>query len=270
MRAHLVQLDIAWEDRDANVRRVRDLVRRADPHAGDLVVLPEMFDSGFSMRVDRTADDGRTLEAMRTLATDLGVWVVGGRTVPPVGGGKARNRASVLDPDGDLTCEYDKVHPFGFGKEPEVIEGGNRSAVFEWAAGDDPLRVGLAICYDLRFPELFRALTLRHEAEALVVIANWPRARHAHWRTLAIARAIENQAYLLAVNRAGNDPHLSYAGGSIAVGPKGDLLGEFGEDEGVLSVALDPEAVRSWRAEFPALRDVRTESPEPTRGLASE
>src|SRR5690606_23399722 len=113
-----------------------------------------------------------------------------------------------------------------------------------------------AICYDLRFPELFR-IGLGMGAEAFCLGANWPQARQNHWRALAIARAIENQAFVFALNRTGADPHLQYGGGSIAVGPKGEILGELGDEEQVLSVEVDPEVVHAWRREFPAWRDLR-------------
>src|SRR5690606_21197988 len=112
------------------------------------------------------------------------------------------------------------------------------------------------VCYDLRFAELFRR-GLKLGAEVYVIGANWPAARAAHWRTLLVARAIENQAVVLGVNRCGNDPHLAYAGGPIAVGPKGDILGELGEAPGILSVEVSPESIRDWREEFPAWRDAR-------------
>lgn len=257
MRAHLLQFDLCWEDAAASRDRAEAWIARAKPAPGDLVVLPEMFDTGFSMRTERTRDDGSTLDWMRRVAVSVGAWVVGGRTVREPGWAKARNRCTVVDPEGELAAEYDKMHPFGFGKEPGAIEAGNAPAVFTWAVSDDPVRVGLSICYDLRFPELYRSLVLGHGAEVLVVIANWPSARREHWRTLTIARAIENQAFVLAVNRSGRDPHLAYGGGSLAVGPRGEIEGELGEGEGVLSVAIDPERCRAWRTEFPALTDAR-------------
>jgi omega-amidase len=113
-----------------------------------------------------------------------------------------------------------------------------------------------AVCYDLRFPELFR-IGLSKGAEAFAIGANWPEARQAHWRTLLIARAIENQAFVLGVNRTGSDPALRYAGGTIAVGPRGEVLGELEAEEGVLSTGVDVSEMRKWREVFPAWRDGR-------------
>jgi len=221
------------------------------------VLLPEMFDSGFSVNVSATADKGgETLAFLGRLAEDLGVYVQGGRTVLGCGCAKAENRATVLSPDGDLLCEYSKIHPFSFGRENVAFQGGGRVETWDWRSGGDRAIVCPAVCYDLRFPELFRIGALRG-AEVFALGANWPDARQSHWRTLLVARAIENQAVVLGVNRTGSDPHLRYIGGSIAVGPKGETLGELGDDEGVLSVDMPIAEVREWRRVFPALKDAR-------------
>ncbi len=285
MRAHLVQMDIAWEDPDANFAQVEALLSRADLQPGDLVILPEMFDTGFSLNTEVTADRaGRTLGFLKRLAEAREITVQGGRTVAggksafqadasasprpesPRSGDlpKATNRAPIFGPRGELLCEYAKIHPFSFGREPERFEGGPEVMNYEWGG----LRICPAICYDLRFPELFR-IGLLQGAEAFALGANWPQARQPHWRALAIARAIENQAFVLAVNRTGADPHLQYAGGSIAVGPKGEILGELATEQAVLTVEVDPQAVHAWRREFPAWRDLRltelgTKAPAPT------
>lgn len=258
MRAHLVQFDIRWEDKDANRRLVSDMVTQVDPQRGDLIVLPEMFDTGFSLDTDRTADaDEATLQFLGNLARTFGVHVQGGRTVAGRAGALATNRAPILRPDGSLDVEYSKIHPFTYGREPERFQGGDTVVVYDWHAdGGGSLRVCPSICYDLRFPELFRE-GLAMGAEAYALGANWPSARQAHWRALNIARAIENQAFVLSVNRTGSDPHLHYAGGSIAVDPQGRVIGELADDVEVLSVEVDPELVRSWRATFPAWRDAR-------------
>lgn len=264
MRAHLVQLDLAWEDREENFARVDRALTTLDISSGDLIVTPEMFDSGFSLNTDRTADTrGRTLEYLTELADDTGAIVVAGRTVRPCDCDKALNRATIAAPGQRVLAEYDKVHPISYGREPEAFRGGARVSTFPWEIGNDPTnaeRTGLSvcplICYDLRFPELFR-LGLLAGAEVFCVIANWPAARHEHWQTLLRARAIENQAYVLGVNRCGADPHLEYAGGTAAIDPKGETLGELGTEPGVLSVEVDPGAVRGWRADFPAWRDLK-------------
>ena len=265
MRAHLIQFEIAWEDKQANFDRVERLLARAGPQAGDLVVLPEMFDTGFSFNLDVTADtNGETLRYLIQLAGDLGVTVQGARTVHPRGSTHAQNRATVVGPEGNVLADYAKIHPFSYGKEPERFEGGSEVLVYAWEGPErrqeerkaGAMRVCPAVCYDLRFPELFRQGLVKG-AEVFAIGANWPEARAHHWRALLIARAIENQAFVLGVNRTGQDPNVKYAGGSIAVGPRGEILGELAEEEGVLSVECDPREVRAWREKFPAWKDVK-------------
>ncbi len=273
VQAHLVQLNIVWEDRPANFARTTALLRSARVGPGDLVVLPEMFDTGFSFDLPKTNDaDGRTLHYLQELSKELAATVQGARTV--IGpDGRGRNRATVTGPRGEVLVEYDKVHPFSYGRESEFFSGGDRVVTYTWTPrpgtsvagnpdsitpdnGEDETTVCPAICYDLRFPELFRRGMLAG-AEVFAIGANWPATRAGHRRVLTIARAIENQAYVLGVNRAGADPHLEYRGGSVAVGPTGDIVGELGEAEGVLSVEIDLAALRAWRAKFPAWKDHR-------------
>lgn len=254
MRAHLVQYDIAWEDRGANTAKIESMLASTALEAGDLVLLPEMFDTGFSFRLDVTADDdGVSAAWLADFAKRHGVTVQGGISVRRPDG-KGINRALVYGPSGQLLGHYDKVHPFTFGREGEYFVGGGEVTTFPLGAGLDPLVTCPAICYDLRFPELFRA-GLALGAECFTLGANWPVDRQFHWRTLAIARAIENQALVLAVNRTGADPHLRYAGGSIAIDAKGQILAEAKDEEAVLSVEIDSGAVREWRQTFPAWRD---------------
>lgn len=254
MQAHLVQLDIAWEDRDANIAAVERLLSSAPIEPGDLVVLPELFDSGFSLNIDTTNDaDNATARAIAGLASRYRVTLHGSRTV--IGGdGRGRNQAYVCGPEGAVLAVYEKIHPFSFGREPERFSGGSEVMTYPWLAGGESLRICPAVCYDLRFPELFRA-GLALGAECYVLGANWPSARAGHWRALCIARAIENQAFVIAVNRAGADPHLEYAGGSLVVDPKGTVLLELGDTELVGSVTIVPETLRQWRASFPAWKD---------------
>lgn len=257
MRAHLLQMNIEWENRDANHRLVESMLDTADVREGDLVVLPELFDSGFSLNTALTKDkDGATLRFLLDLADDLGVMIHGSRTVLSCDCNKATNRATIVAPGERVVLEYSKIHPFSYGREGEAFMGGDTVDTYEWTSGEESLRVCPAVCYDLRFPELFRK-GLSLGAEAFVLGANWPDARQAHWRALTVARAIENQAFVLAVNRTGPDPHLNYIGGSIALDPKGDVIGELTDEEAVLTVDLDAAHLRAWRDQFPAWRDAK-------------
>ena len=256
MHAHLVQLDIQWEDRAANFARVRALLDATPVATADLIVLPEMFDSGFSLNIERTADTGgETGRFLAGLAAERGCFVHAGTTAIGTDG-RGRNRAVTFDPSGAQVSTYDKMHPFSYGREGERFARGDAPVTWELprAAGTAPAKVCPAVCYDLRFPELFRA-GLAMGASVFTVVANWPAGRREHWRALLIARAIENQTIVLGVNRCGRDPHLNYLGGSIAVDAQGHVLAEAADSERVLSVELDLDRLDRWRAEFPAWRD---------------
>jgi predicted amidohydrolase len=265
VKAHLVQLDIAWENPLENYERVRQLLDRAELTPGDLVLLPEMFDTGFSFNISKTNDKGgASLAFFVELAEEFHVLVQGGRTVAACHRCAASNVMTVVQggpavPAGSsprVIAEYTKIHPFSIGKENETFEGGSEVLTYTWAAPQGDLKVCPAICYDLRFPELFRKGLLQG-AEVFALGACWPSARQHHWRALAIARAIENQAYMLAVNRTGKDPTLEYVGGSIAISPRGEVLGELGPEPAVLSVEIDAAEPRRWREKFPAWRDIK-------------
>lgn len=258
--AHLVQLNIAWEDPAANHERVWQLLDRADVAPGDLILLPEMFATGFSFNIQATNDkSGATLTFLSELSQDLRTTVMGGRTLAPCHQCAAKNVMTVLAPTSGeprLLAEYTKVHPFQ--REAERFEPGREVLTFNWPEAG--LNICPAICYDLRFPELFRA-GLTKGAQLFALGACWPSVRQSHWRALAIARAIENQAFVLACNRTGDDPGmprsggLHYAGGTIAISPTGDVIGELGDQEAVLSVPIDVAQLHDWRARFSAWKD---------------
>jgi omega-amidase len=248
------QFDIAWEDKVENFRRVRSLVAKHNLLPGSLFILPEMFATGFSMNAEKIVErkSGPTTDFLRQLARDNDVYVLGG-LVRKGQGGKLLNEAICMAPSGKCVARYAKLQPFTPGGESDHFSAGHEVTIFRWAG----LKVAVFVCYDLRFPELFR-LAVQRGAEALVVIANWPTKRHSHWPALLKARAIENQAFVIGVNRCGHDPKLGYAGGSIVVDPRGKIVAVAGRRESILSAELDPSAPSRWRREFPALQDIRT------------
>lgn len=255
MHVHLVQPDIRWEDKQASHDHIRTLLEAAPIEPGGLIVLPEMFDTGFSINLDHTADDdGRSADFLRDLARDTACTVIGGIAVNGPDG-MGRNRALFVPPGGGEPRHYDKVHPFSHGREGERFAGGN-SIIVETVTGTagQSFVICPVICYDLRFPELFR-VGLDLGAEVFIVIANWPQPRQEHWRALLRARAIENLAYVVAVNRVGADPHLRYAGGSAVIDPRGEVLLELGPEPTVESSELCRSRLDRWRDAFPALRD---------------
>ncbi|MFD6024704.1 carbon-nitrogen family hydrolase [Streptomyces griseoluteus] len=254
MRASLIQIRVD-EDESVAARRSRaaDLVR-AEADA-DLVVLPELWTTG-AFAYDTFATEaeplqGPTHEAMARAAKDAGVWLHAGSVPERDPDGTLYNTALVFSPSGELAAAYRKIHRFGFDQGEAVLMGAGREPVTVPLPGTT---VGLATCYDLRFPELFRTLT-DAGAETLVVSAGWPERRRAHWTLLARARAVENQAYVLACGTAGTHAGVPQAGHSIVVDPWGEVLAEAGPDEEVLGVEFDPAKVPATREQFPALKD---------------
>jgi predicted amidohydrolase len=254
VRASLMQIAVdPGESVDSRRQRVASLVR--EQAGADLVVLPELWPVGaFAYELFATEAEpleGPTYEAMSKAASDAGVWLHAGSVVERATDGSLYNTSLVFSPAGELAGVYRKIHRFGFDKGEAVM----------MAAGDELATVrlpqttlGLATCYDLRFPELFRGL-VDAGAGLLVVAAGWPERRRAHWTLLAQARAVENQSYVLAVGCAGTHAGVEQAGHSIVVDPWGEVLAEAGAAEEILTVELDPAKVAETREQFPALKD---------------
>ncbi len=259
VRACLLQIDVK-PDEPVESRRsaVAALVRR---QAGaDLVVLPELWPVG-AFAFDRFAGcaeplDGPTAEAMAAAARDAGVWLHAGSIVElgsATGDGPLYNTSLLFAPDGTLDSVYRKIHRFGFDRGEAVLMAAGHEVVTARLDGPDTT-IGLATCYDLRFPEQFRLL-VDAGAELMVVPAGWPARRRAHWSVLARARAVECQAYVLACGTAGTHADVEQAGYSVVVDPWGEVLAEAGPGEEVLTVDLDPARVAATRTQFPVLRD---------------
>jgi predicted amidohydrolase len=250
MKIGLVQMDLAWEDAAANRRRAERHIQAAAALGARLVVLPEMFASGFSMRPERIAEPvgGPTEQWLVGVAGDLGVWVLAG-VAEDVG---PRNVALLVSPEGAVS-RFAKLHPFSFAKEHEHYRSGD--AVCTWTV--EGLRITPFICYDLRFTEPFRMAAT--DTDLFVVIANWPERRRVHWQTLLRARAIENLAYVAGVNRVGDGDGLHYAGDSGLISPWGETLAGAAESEVVLVAEVDPGVVTAARAAFPVLDDRRSD-----------
>ncbi len=249
------QLDIAWENKRANQQRVRTMLSAVSIQPGALVVLPEMFATGFSMNVAVIAEPvgGETQQFLAELARDLKSFVLAGVVTRAVDG-RGRNEAVVFGPEGQALARYCKLYPFSYAGETRHYQAGEGVVVFEW----HDFEVAPFICYDLRFPEAFRQ-SVRSGAELMVVIANWPQPREAHWLALLRARAIENQAYVVGINRAGSDPHVSYGGHSLIVGPRGETLAEAGAGPQILTADIAWAPLLEYRQQFPALADMRAE-----------
>ena len=249
-----LQFDLAWENKGVNFAAVERLLGAAPPSAGALVVLPEMFATGFSMNAGAIAEPagGETEQFLSRLAQRFGVHLVAGAA--KLGrDGQPRNKALVYSPAGELIAFYAKRRLFSPGGEHQHYRAGERSVVFE--VGD--CRVAPLVCYDLRFPELFREAAAAHRPELFAVIANFPAKRTSHWLRLLQARAIENQAYVIGVNRIGSDPFYDYGGRSVIVDPQGEIVADGGTAEAVISADLDLILLRKYRQGLPFLNDLR-------------
>lgn len=243
----LVQTAPRWHDTAANRQLFDRMLARIDA-AVDLAVLPEMFSTGFTMHSEEVAEtmSGDTIAWLRRQATSRRVTVAG--SVAIVDHGRHFNRLLWMPPDGRETS-YDKRHRFRMAGEHEHYAAGDAQVVATLA----PWRVRLSICYDLRFPVWLRC---RGDYDVLLCVANWPAARQTAWNTLLRARAIENQCYVVGVNRVGSDGNgVQYRGGSAAYDFEGNSVVEAFDADTVATASLDLDALRDYRHRFPAWRD---------------
>ena len=243
MHLALVQLDTVWLDKEANYAKWRALTAHVSP--GSLIVLPEMADVGFTMR-SQAAGAGDSAAAVVELARQRGCYVAAGIVVRD--GSVCRNTCLTAGPDGEI-ARYVQRHPFVLVKEGLSYAPGTEVVVADLAG----TMLGPSICFDLRHPHVQREAALAG-AEVLVNVANWPEARINHWKALLVARAIENQAYMIGCNRCGRDPYVAYPGQSVVVDPLGEIVVEAGEEESVLEAEIDVERVRQLRRDMPFLR----------------
>jgi predicted amidohydrolase len=250
----LIQQDTVWEEPAGTQQSACAAIAAAAQAGARVVALTEMFATGFTMAALRFAEPlpGPTSAALSEAARAHRVWVIG--TCIERTGGRPRNAAFALNPEGELVAVYRKIHPFSFGQENQHYDGGDAAPIFDL----DGVKTGLQICYDLRFPETFRALAGRG-AELCFVPANWPSRRAAHWSTLLAARAIEDQMVICGINRVGRDPNVEYPGLSGIYDARGELLARGGSGPEIVQAGIDFAHVTAWRAEFPALRDRRPE-----------
>jgi predicted amidohydrolase len=256
MRVAVLQHDIVWEDAAATRTALEPQVAAAVAAGARLVVLTEMFATGFSMRPDRISEPvgGQTERWLAQQAVDHDIWLVGSIAQYDGGrDGKAVNVAVVAAPGGDR-YRYEKIHPFSYAGEDEQYRAGRAPLVVDV----EDLRLAVFVCYDLRFADVFWELA--HEVDGYVVVANWPAPRREHWRTLLRARAIENQAYVIASNRvgaAGSRRDLDHVGDSAIIDPWGLVLAEASTEPTMLLADVTGKRVKSVRADFPFLADRR-------------
>ena len=246
MKVTILQCDILWADPAGNVAHM-DQAIGCNP-GSDLYILPEMFSTGFCTEPEGIAEsaDSTTLAWMKHKAASTGAAIAGSIAVTE--NGRYYNRFYFVKPDGSV-AQYDKKHLFTYGDEHLRFTAGNERVVVEWKG----VRILLEICYDLRFPIWSRN---RGDYDMILYVASWPTPRVSVWNVLLVARAIENQCYVVGVNRVGTDPSCEYCGGSVIIDPYGKTLAAcaMGE-ECEASAEVDMEKLRAFRKKFPVLDD---------------
>ncbi len=242
LKIALFQTDITWEDIDVNFRGIEALIAGKDEPV-DLILLPETFTTGFTMNIEENLDtEKRTLKWMQEMARSSGSAISG--TVILKEGDACVNRHYLVKTDGEET-HYDKRHLFRIGGERDFFSAGTNRVIVKLG----PFRILLQTCYDLRFPVFSR---YQGDYDAMIYSANWPCVRHHVWETLLRARAMENQAYVIGVNRTGVDGEgLQYAGGSSLVDPLGIVLGTMNHEPGIMIKSIKINKVTSLRENFP-------------------
>ncbi|MFT8872222.1 MAG: carbon-nitrogen family hydrolase [Sporolactobacillus sp.] len=254
MKVALIQLDIAFGNPDQNYQHADSLIQQALRQSPDVIVLPELWTTGYDLtRLDTIADKNseRLSRFASALSAKYNVNLIAG-SVACRSGGKVTNTLNVFDRSGSCTKTYSKVHLFRLMKEERYLAAGEKDGLFTI----DGTPAAAFICYDIRFPEWLRKHVLLG-AKVLFIPAEWPLARLDHWRTLLICRAIENQAFVVACNRSGSDPDNAFAGHSLIISPWGKIIAEAGETEDVLCGEMDLEDIELIRHRIPVFADRR-------------
>ena len=240
-------MNLAWCDKEANLRRAEELIRL---HPGaDVYVLPEMFTTGFCMEPRLAAEpmEGVALAWMCRMAAEVDAAIVGSVAIA-MAEGSYRNRMCFVEPDGRVTC-YDKHHLFSYSGEDKCYEAGKERVIVEFRG----VRFFLQVCYDLRFPVFGRN---REDYDVALYVANWPDKRRMAWDVLLRARAIENQAVVIGVNRVGTDPMCNYDGGTAAIDFFGYVAARCDDNaEQVVTYEVKMDELRQYRNKFPSLTD---------------
>jgi predicted amidohydrolase len=253
LKIALIQMDVALGEGEANASTAQLLLNAARRDRAQVALLPELWASGYDLKSARrhaTPLDKGSFATASSLAVEYGLHVAGSLLESDREG--VFNTLTVHSPAGALLGSYRKIHLFGLMDEPKFLVPGSQPTIVEI----DGVRTALSICYDIRFPELFRYYTLAG-ASLILVSAEWPGARLDHWRTLLRSRAIENQCFVAACNRVGRTGDTVFGGHSMLVDPWGDVLIEGGDDESVLTAEIDLDRVNSIRRQYPFIGDRR-------------
>ena len=252
MQFHALQYDVVSDDYKTTRTRIEKQIEVANPNKGDFVVLQEMSDTGWSMKLSEISGIG-TVDWACGIAKRDGIWLQVGWA--DCLGGRGTNCVSICSPAGEPVATYTKVFTCNPLREGDYYDAGNELVVVDLGG----MTVCPLICYDVRFPELWRPAAVAG-VDVFTVSSSWPQGRISQWRSLLVARAIENQAFVVASNRIGKDEFGTWGGDSLICNPLGDMLGEASESETeTISADIGEEIVRNWKKEFPVLEDIRDE-----------
>lgn len=247
-----IQTNLFWEDKKSNLQQLEEKINSLFQKT-EVVILPEMFTTGFSMNPSVLAEpmDGPAIEWMRRLSMQNRVILTGSLIIEE--GGKYYNRLVWMMPNGEHG-HYDKRHLFAFSGEDKEFSSGNKrliTSVKGW-------KLNMLVCYDLRFPVWARQSSpgKQYEYDVLVYVANWPERRSHAWKTLLCARAIENQCYVIGVNRVGRDGNdIYYSGNSLVIDPMGEVLYHMADEEDIFTITLEKDRLEEVRSKYPFLKD---------------
>ena len=253
MKIATISLNIAWQDIEKNLVQAEKFILKAKTDGCDVVVLPEVFNTGFITDIGKFAEPpkGRTYQTLQNLASKNSINIVAGIS-EKTNNAKASNVAVVFDKSGHELAKYSKLHPFNFANEGKYFDAGDDIITFEL----EGTACSVFICYDLRFPEVFRQVS--KDVEVIFVVANWPNSREKHWEALLIARAIENQCYVVGVNRIGKDGvGQRFNGSSMVIDPLGEVILQTNKTNEYSVCDLSLSKVAMIREKFPFLSDMR-------------
>ena len=245
-------MNSAWEDPEKSLAKAEVFIRHAATSGADIICFPEQFATGWDpkSRENIQNPDGRIVTALRSAAQDAGICIIGSfreqATPTPM------NTAVVIAGDGSVLASYAKIHLFSPAGEDRAFTSGTDLGIFRLGT----MKCGMAICYDLRFPELFSAYAARG-VQAVFVPAAWPESRIRHWELFISARAAENQMYIVGVNMTGTTPVDTYCGASMTADPNGTIISRAGRAEQLVFADLDPAVVDAARSSFPVIKDRR-------------
>jgi predicted amidohydrolase len=254
MRCCSAQIESCWEKPEKTLKKIEPFIRSAASEGAGMIAFPEQFATGWDPCSEKYMQDssGMVVSALRKYAREYSITILGSfrqynQPLP-------KNTAVVIDGDGSILSLYAKMHPFTPANEERCYAAGNEIAVFK----TEGMNFGIAICYDLRFASLFQ-IYARKGVHGVFVPSAWPESRIRHWQLFIMARAVENQMYIIGINTVGKTPVDDYSGASMTADPAGCIIAQAGDGEEIIMSDLDQETVDDARLKFPVQKDQRVD-----------